>query len=186
MPGPAGVTIKQYAAIRDVTEETITNADARGIISWFRNGLINPTESDRNWEREGLAFGRGRPRKKKEDPLTALIGRAKVSDPTHIDDPSAFYSQQRAAHEKAKREIAELKLAEMRADLVDVNIIGRVWFEVLRKLRNRLLAIPNRVSAGFAANSDAGEIRQRLADEIEEALAIAPEDPPNVGESNDD
>jgi phage terminase Nu1 subunit (DNA packaging protein) len=57
------------------------------------------------------------------------------------------YPAARALRESANAQLAELKLAVERGELVAVETVRRDWIETLTDLRTRLLAVPPRVGA---------------------------------------
>lgn len=54
--------------------------------------------------------------------------------------------QERAAHEKAKRELAELKLAERRGELYEASTVESVLIELLTDFRTKLLGLGHKLS----------------------------------------
>ena len=87
----------------------------------------------------------------------------------HSSDNDVDFNQERALHERAKRQIAELKL-EKAEDLV--------------KLRTRLLTIPSKLAPMIEGKSK-GEIDLILTREIEDTLAEMSNFDPSVFISED-
>lgn len=77
----------------------------------------------------------------------------------------------KTAKEIADAEIAGMKAAQMRGALVDSEAVARAWFDIVRQIRDRLLAIPVRVAPQMAALADYRDCRDVLAAEIARALA---------------
>lgn len=82
---------------------------------------------------------------------------------------SVNFWKERGLHEKAKRELAEVKLAKTRGELYEATTVERVLSELLTNFRSKLLGLP----AKYAAQLDGknrGEIYERLTVAIEENL----------------
>jgi phage terminase Nu1 subunit (DNA packaging protein) len=75
----------------------------------------------------------------------------------------------RARLEWAKAELAELELAKRKGELVERVAVSRREYAEGRRCRDRLLAIPDRVSAELVPMRSAAKIRARLLEEIREA-----------------
>lgn len=78
--------------------------------------------------------------------------------------------EERALHEAAKRKMAELKLAQLNNRLHDANTIELVMTDMLTTFKNRLLALPQKVSPKIIGLKSIAEVNDILATEINEAL----------------
>lgn len=78
--------------------------------------------------------------------------------------------KERGLHEKAKRELAEVKLSKTRGELYDSSVVESVLVEVLTNFRNKLLGLPSKYAAQLEGKSRA-EIYSMLTAAIEEELA---------------
>ena len=76
----------------------------------------------------------------------------------------------RLAREKADAE--SMKNARSRGDLLDAKLVERTWAEILRDVRSRMLAVPNRLQQRVAhlTASDTQEIDAEIREALE-ALA---------------
>lgn len=177
---PEGVSTKKFASIRGVSPQAIHEAEKRGLIVRFPDRSIDVAASVRLLD-ENQDPRKG-PIRDEPNPLEALLDELDEDGeaPPAPAAPTATskLNAERARHERIKREAAELKLARAKAEVVDVKEAGRVWFALCRKLRQRIAAIPARVSPSFAALDDPHEIRETLATELDEALSMLPEDVP--------
>jgi transcriptional regulator with XRE-family HTH domain len=82
---------------------------------------------------------------------------------------------------------AQLQVAEARVDsirilnaqrsgrLIDATVARREAFESARSIRDAVLAVPDRLSAELAAESDAGRVHSRLREELRAALEMVAE-----------
>lgn len=86
--------------------------------------------------------------------------------------------QQRAAVSKAEAdrrkavalaELRELEVRQRRGELLEAAAVQREWSARLASLRDRLLALPDRVAA-IVANRGEAEARRLLREALEEAL----------------
>ena len=71
----------------------------------------------------------------------------------------------------AAASLAELHLAHRRGELVSVVEVQREWFRLGRATRDRLLGLPDRISADLAALADQHEVRVYLDRELRAALS---------------
>lgn len=92
--------------------------------------------------------------------------------------------KERGLHEKAKRELAEVKLGKTRGELYDASTVENVLVELLTNFRNKLLGFPNKYATRLESKSRA-EIYDVLATAIEEELAELSEGVNNVDFNED-
>lgn len=88
----------------------------------------------------------------------------------------------RAAHETLKAQLAKLKLDLAEGRLVDRAEVERVWYEEVRRVRDRLLSLPS--SLAGAALSSGGDLRvaeEAIRAEIESALLRLAQEPVGRG-----
>lgn len=71
---------------------------------------------------------------------------------------------------KARRE--QIELDKMEGRLVDVDVVKGEWFNLVRRARDRLLMIRDRLTPLLAAESDEARVGSMLDDEILAALRI--------------
>ena len=78
--------------------------------------------------------------------------------------------KERGLHEKAKRELAELKLSKSRGEVYSAEVVEGVLVELLTNFRNKLLGLPSKYATRLEGkNRD--EIYTVLTSAIEEELA---------------
>ena len=78
--------------------------------------------------------------------------------------------KEKGLHEKAKRELAEVKLAKTRGELYDAETVERVLVELLTNFRNKLLGLPSKYATQLEGKSRE-EIYSALTTAVEEELA---------------
>ncbi len=97
---------------------------------------------------------------------------------------SVNFWRERGLHEKAKRELAEVKLGKTRGELYDASTVENVLVELLTNFRNKLLGFPNKYATQLEGKSRA-EIYDVLATAIEDELAELSEGVNNVDFNED-
>jgi hypothetical protein len=78
--------------------------------------------------------------------------------------------------EVALAELRELELKHKRGELLQAAAVRSVWAEQLTRIRDRFLAMPDRLSEAIA-NQPADVVREKLAEEIEDALSALAKNP---------
>lgn len=170
---PVGLTRTEYArhrkkhGLQGHTTKSIRQAIDRGACPTLPDGSIDPLAADKAWRAWHVA---------------------EVSGEREADEPAVGgpdYNTERALHEAAKRELAELKLAQARGDSVDAEAAAAFWYEQTSTARDLLLGIPDRVSDQLATMTDPHAVRTVLMREITDALASLSE-MPMVGDEGED
>ena len=85
-------------------------------------------------------------------------------------DEAIDFMAEKALHEKAKRELAELELQKRRNEVHDAADVELVMTDMLTNLRSQLLGLPAKMAVQLA-NRDKDYIDQTLTDEIHSRLA---------------
>lgn len=98
---------------------------------------------------------------------------------TSTDGSDVDINRERALHEKAKRQLAELRLEKAIGNVYDSKIVERVITDDLVKLRTRLLTLPSKLAPTIEGKSK-GEIDQILTREIEDCLSELSQFDPSV------
>ncbi|MED1947055.1 MULTISPECIES: hypothetical protein [Brevibacillus] len=88
-----------------------------------------------------------------------------LSDNTDID-----YNEEKALHERAKRKIAELDLAEKELSLIQVDEVVKIMERMVGLFKARCLTIPSKVSPLLQFETEMPVIVGILQKEIKEAL----------------
>lgn len=93
-------------------------------------------------------------------------------------DGEVNYYREKALHEAAKREKAELELAEQKGTLHRSEHVAAVMDDMLAAFRARILNLPPKLAPQLAGLADAVAIRQLLDRDVREALSeLADYDP---------
>lgn len=94
-------------------------------------------------------------------------------------DEAIDFMAEKALHEKAKRELAELELKRRRNEVHDAADVEMVMTDMLTKLRTQLLGLPAKLAPQLA-NRDKDYINQELTDEIHARLTELSEYNPEI------
>jgi hypothetical protein len=102
------------------------------------------------------------------------------ADPSH----ATRYHVAKTIREAAEAQIAKLRLAQMRGELIERAEVKRAAFAVLRTMRDQLLAVPARLAPLLAAEADPSacyalldrELRQML-EHLQQLPGIEPDEP---------
>ena len=78
-------------------------------------------------------------------------------------------NEARRRKEVALAEMRELELRRRKDELIETAAVRAVWCEHHARIRDRFLAIPDRLAESLA-NQPAGAVREKLLAEIEDAL----------------
>lgn len=177
----ASMTVRQYAEHRGISRQAIDKAVkekrlAKSLIQTEPMILIDAYLADREWAQttkpaanpSGVAASQ-RPEKPERDRVGG-------------DDLNGYeavnHAHEKALKERALRKMAEIALGKMERSVVSVEDAERLWFRHWRSLRDRLLAIPERESAGLAAETDPLTVSLALRRAISAALDELPESAP--------
>jgi phage terminase Nu1 subunit (DNA packaging protein) len=87
--------------------------------------------------------------------------------------PLAKATEQRARLASAQADLAELRTAEKRGELLDAAEVERAWGGVLRTVRASMLAVPSRIGARLPhlTAADIDEIDREVRDALGEVAA---------------
>ena len=95
------------------------------------------------------------------------------------DGEELDYMQERARHEKVKREIAELKLAKMERNAYSAKTVELAMTEMLSNLRTQLLGLPSKLAPQLEGKSKE-DIYVSMEREIKEKLSELSEYTPEL------
>ena len=169
-----GVSRRQYATLRGVSETAVRKAIASGRITTEPDGTIDPTRADAQWNRQtdpakqrgpharGLASqtaaGTARAAATKPVPRAAIEAvdatlREAGAEPGPGAAPSGEVSFLRArmANEVLKAQTARVRLDKLKGELVDRTRATASVFDLARRERDAWLNWPPRVAANMAA-----------------------------------
>tara|TARA_Y100000593_G_scaffold90323_1_gene176487 strand:+ start:184 stop:705 length:522 start_codon:yes stop_codon:yes gene_type:complete len=86
---------------------------------------------------------------------------------------------------KARAELAEIEKMKATSELIPQEEVKRTWLELIYKVKQKLLAIPNKVAPIVITIKNANEIKLILQDKIYEALYEITSDDRSVAKDNE-
>lgn len=92
-----------------------------------------------------------------------------LSRNVNVGDESVNFWKERGLHEKAKRELAELKLAKSRGEVYESAIVEQTLSEILANFRSKILGLPSKYAPQLGGKNR-GDIYQTLTNAVEELL----------------
>jgi hypothetical protein len=166
------ISQREYARQRGISNVAVHRAVKAGRISTV-DGKIDPTKADREWlDNTDQSKPRnritGRPKHVRRaggppEPMDLGGGQEAGGE----DGTASGYAKARAARELYQAQLAKLELDRQRGILIRADEVRVGAFNMARKARDQLIALPERVAALLAATEDAAEIQRILEEEIE-------------------
>jgi hypothetical protein len=165
------ISQREYARRRGISHVAVQRAVNAGRISTV-SGKIDPDQADIEW-RENTDHSKPRNR------ITGSPKHARVpgepSEPMDFGAPAepggngtaSGYAKARAARELYQAQLAKLELDRQRGLLVRADEVRIGAFNMARKARDQLIALPERLSTVLAAIQDPAEVQSILEEEIE-------------------
>ena len=172
------MSVAQYAKHRGVTSRAVAFALEKGRISRDASGWIESDQADKDWEKNT------NPRISAAGKINGAIGQEmrrarqpKVESPTtppatlfRTDPDIEQFQKARAVRERFAAAIAKLEYEERSGKLIDRAEVLSAAYSHYRALRDSLLAIPDRISAQLAAETDAVAVHDVLSNELRKIL----------------
>lgn len=165
------MTQAQYADHRKVSRAAVSHAVTKGRISLI-DGKIDPVVADIQWAQNTRARAPSSPSSEPGAPgaRSEAAGSAGKGSTASDDGEADGYWQSRGRREAAEAELAELKLAEQRGNLIQVKAVESVLSNALAGMREHLLQVSSRLAPLLANESDNFKVQALLDTEINQAL----------------
>lgn len=161
------MSMREYARHRGCYLNSVQAAVKSGRIT-LTQGKIDSDAADRAWVRNTnpslVTRGAGATGSRQ------AIAQAMSPDRNPDSGSGPDYSKARAVKEHYAARIAKLEFEERSGKLIDKAEAKSKTFEMFRKFRDRMTAIPDRCSALLAAEADQFEVHRILTEEIDTAL----------------
>lgn len=166
------ISLADYATLRGCSKAAVTKAAQAGRITLIE-GKIDPMIADAQWKANTRAriparAARGEPGLPAAAPGAAEPATGGAGGAGGGDD----YWDSRGRREAAEAELAELKVAEQRRELIRVSAVETVWAASLAAAREHLLQVRARLAPLLAAETDVFKIEQLLDEEHSKALQL--------------
>jgi len=152
------VNQSEYARHRGVSHQAVMRALREGRITKEPDGSINPAKADAQWS-ANTDFSR------QPDKARRTV---KGEAPPSAAGPD--YNVSRAVREAYTARLAKLEYEEKTGKLVDAEKVKMQWFNTLRIVRDRILQMPDRLAATFAAEVDTLKIKTTMDAELRRIL----------------
>jgi phage terminase Nu1 subunit (DNA packaging protein) len=148
------VTQSALARRLNVTRQAVHDLVKRRVLEPDANGLIDLDLAKHALERKTRPSGKT---------AAALEPPAPADQETH--------HAARTRRERAEADLAELKLAEQRGEVIRTAAVRATWAASLASARDRLLTVPDRCAAVLAAEGNPQRVHELLTKEIHAAMS---------------
>lgn len=134
---------------------------------------VDSVESARTWRvsRQNIAARKSEPKFDKtggeESPAVIQTNEANTPDPNKIEEK---HDKARTRREVAEANLAEMREAEQRGELIRIEAVKTELAHVFSTARDALLQIPSRLAPLLAADGDPASVQNSLHAEIHQAL----------------
>lgn len=177
-----GLSIREYArrrraaGLKGGTPSAVHKALVAGRIRRDEHGLIDPEQADVDWAAvtdDTRGDGHAVPARQRPEPSVSP-----ASSPSPPSAPSPVvpsggappYATSRAIREAYTARLAKITYEERSKALVDASRVQAEAFRRARDVRDALLAVPGRLAAILAAETDPAVVETRLTEELRSAL----------------
>jgi hypothetical protein len=164
------ISQREYARRRGVSHMAVQRAIKSGRISTL-DGQIDPIQADREWQEN---TDQSKPRNRITGRPSHSRAAGAPSEPMVLAEEgsgggstAAGYAKARAARELYQAQLVKLELDRRRGELVRADEVRLGAFNMARKARDQLIALPDRLATILAATEDPAEVHRILTDEIE-------------------
>lgn len=152
------------AMLLGVTVQAVKKATAEGRVTREENGWFHLARASAQWRGNSVGSANG-------GGATPL---GDGDDSSEAPAGGESFAAARTRKEIALADQAEMKASESRGELVSVAEAERLWFDVARSTRSRVMALPDLLSGRMSGMTRA-QIRTLLDSELRTALADLPD-----------
>lgn len=161
------VSMSEYARRRGCTEAAVRRAVKDERITLI-DGRVDPVAADAQWARNT----RVRAGSRSADDANLRLSRANGHTSSDDEEPQVDdYYTVKARRERAEADMAELRLAEQRGELIRRADTHSAWAKRTSSLRESILQIPARLSPILAAEADQAKVHDIIQAELHAVLA---------------
>ncbi|NLT94854.1 MAG: hypothetical protein GXW85_04860 [Clostridia bacterium] len=151
-------------AKKDISD-LIVNTDVMADLLGFTRQRVNQLD------KEGVLVKAAPGRWPLADNIKKYLEFVKYGQRTSEEEEAEIqYWEEKALHEKAKRETAELKLAKMQNQLHDARDVELALTNMVVTFRNKVLSIPQKLAPKIIGLDNLAEITEAINEELYEAL----------------
>lgn len=160
------ISLSEFARQMGVSAPAITKAIKENRLSYHvdDNGkkFLLEDEARLEWERNTFHGARTNGKNVTEEEIKQKLNEDGSVTPTLNDS--------RAVREAYRARIEKIRYEELSNKVVDVEKSQKEYYEIARKVRDSMTAIPDRISAQIAAETNQFKVHKKLLDEIRIAL----------------
>lgn len=160
-------------AKQETESAKVTDIDSLTVSAAVLGNIFGVTDRRiRQMAEEGIIVRAAKGRYNLVDSLKNYILSLKLAvDSNDGDNPDGElnFEEEKALHERVKRNISEMKLQTMKGELHKADDVRHVMTDMLSSFKTRMMNIPAKV-APVLEDRDAGYIKERLTSEVTEAL----------------
>jgi phage terminase Nu1 subunit (DNA packaging protein) len=167
------MTFAAYSRHRGVSKQAVTKAIAAGRISVVvENGkrFVDSDVADVEWERNSQHDQRRIPIQDEDSQAPVQSEGEQKTPATEGPSGTQSYTKNRAVREHYNARLAKLSFEQRSGKLVEEEQVKKEAFVIARRVRDSLLAIPDRVAAELVNEPNQFRIHARLTEEIRKAL----------------
>lgn len=161
---------RAYARHRGVTLQAVQKAIKAGRISVTPEGNIDPVAADADWERNTSPRPSQAGSQHRLPQAPAPQPRAAAAQPAFEPGPAMEFARARAVRETYRARTDKINFEARTGALVSADEVKIAAYARFRQFRDRMLNIPDRLSAELAAESEAARVHEMLSGEIRIAL----------------
>jgi hypothetical protein len=146
----------EYAQHRNCSLRGVQHAVAAGRIQRLPNGLIDADKADRDWDlNTDEAYV-----------LRVTGGKEQAARSAQREGDGPTFMASKARTQSVVADIKALELVKKRGDVLDRRQVETAAFNLYRQLRDACMAIPDRLCAQLATESNQETVRQLLEEEL--------------------
>lgn len=174
-PSPDGtVTFAEYARSRGLSRQAVSRAAREGRIPVASRGRVDPAAADAAWRANtdpgrpssSLPGGADAPATPASSGAVAAAIAAAVAAGTMELPETLSLNDARAVREWNQAVKIFVERRRLTDELVEAKKVEDAAFRAARTVRDKLMALPDRLDATLAATSDVAEVRRLIEEEV--------------------
>ncbi|MBI3934048.1 MAG: hypothetical protein HY316_05105 [Acidobacteria bacterium] len=164
-PSPGLISQAEYARHRKVNRSHISRLAKAGVLV-MRHGKVDVAASDAVLDDRPVAV----------EPSETVQTAQPHAGPETVGPQPTSYAQARLADMVYRAKLRRLEYEARSGKLISADEVKAKWFVVARQIRDKLLAIPVKLSPQLAALADAREVHELLETELTAILRALQDD----------
>lgn len=177
-----GITQKEFARRMGVSPQAVNKRVRAGRLSTLADGSLDPTVAAQEWNATRGPSMEQPPQRQppqreaaERQPPQRQAAQRQVAPGAAANSAGApgsggTYAQAKTADALYKARLRQLDYETRTGAYVRMDEVQLKWADLAQAIRARLMAIPQRLAAELAANTDVHQVRMRLDEEIRTAL----------------